>query len=139
MLVAVGRFEEDELRTALRNASAETDRLVQLAGDLLLIARSDRGQLPLRLEPVGVCELLESVRERFAWRAAEEEFAWPDEPGERVRAILRRTVAALGIRASVDVSETDDAREFCRPGRCAGPIHLDPRRICWAAPGVSLV
>jgi len=43
-----------------------------------------------------------------AWRAAEQEFAWPDEPGERVRAILRRTVAALGIRASVDVSETDD-------------------------------
>ena len=64
---------EDELRTALRNASAETDRLVQLAGDLLLIARSDRGQLPLRLEPVGVRELLESVRARFAWRAAEEE------------------------------------------------------------------
>ncbi|MFL5831775.1 MAG: sensor histidine kinase [Solirubrobacteraceae bacterium] len=64
---------EDELRAALRNASAETDRLVQLAGDLLLIASSDRGQLPLRLEPVGVRELLESVRERFAWRAAEEE------------------------------------------------------------------
>jgi spoIIIJ-associated protein len=43
-----------------------------------------------------------------AWRAAEQEFAWPDEPAERVRAILRRTIAALAIRASVDVSESDD-------------------------------
>jgi spoIIIJ-associated protein len=43
-----------------------------------------------------------------AWRAAEEEFAWPEEPAERVRAIVRRTIAALGIRASVDVSESDD-------------------------------
>jgi two-component system, OmpR family, sensor kinase len=64
---------EDELRAAVRNASAETDRLVQLAGDLLLIASSDQGRLPLRLEPVGVRELLDSVRERFAWRAADEE------------------------------------------------------------------
>jgi signal transduction histidine kinase len=64
---------EDELRAALRNASAETDRLVQLAGDLLLIASSDRGTLPLRVEPVGVRGLLENVRHRFAWRAESEE------------------------------------------------------------------
>jgi spoIIIJ-associated protein len=43
-----------------------------------------------------------------AWRAAEREFAWPEEPAERIRAILRRTIAALGIRASVDLSETAD-------------------------------
>ena len=43
-----------------------------------------------------------------AWRAAEQEFSWPDEPAERIRAILRRTISALGIRASVDVSETDE-------------------------------
>ncbi|TMM10513.1 MAG: HAMP domain-containing protein, partial [Actinobacteria bacterium] len=41
---------ETELREALREASAETDRLVQLAGDLLLIASSDREGLSLRLE-----------------------------------------------------------------------------------------
>ena len=43
-----------------------------------------------------------------AWRAAEREFTWPAEPAERVRAILRRTVSSLGVRASVDVSETED-------------------------------
>jgi spoIIIJ-associated protein len=41
-----------------------------------------------------------------AWRVAEKEFAWPDEPVERVREIVRRTIAYLGIRASVDVEET---------------------------------
>jgi signal transduction histidine kinase len=63
---------EEELREALRGASAETDRLVQLAADLLLIAGSEQGELTLRREPVGAQELAESVRNRFAWRAEEE-------------------------------------------------------------------
>jgi two-component system, OmpR family, sensor kinase len=62
---------EEELRDALREASAETDRLVQLAGDLLLIASADRGKLRLREERVFARELLESVDNRFAWRARE--------------------------------------------------------------------
>jgi spoIIIJ-associated protein len=41
-----------------------------------------------------------------AWRATEKEFAWPDEPAERVRDIVRRTIAHLGIRASVDIEES---------------------------------
>src|SRR6185312_5927872 len=44
-------------------------RLVQLAGDLLLIASTEHGQLPLRVERLAVNDVLESVRERFAWRA----------------------------------------------------------------------
>jgi two-component system OmpR family sensor kinase len=63
---------EQELREALTAASEETDRLVQLASDLLLIAISDQGQLPLRLERVAVAEVMESVRKRFAWRAEAE-------------------------------------------------------------------
>jgi spoIIIJ-associated protein len=43
-----------------------------------------------------------------AWRVAEKEFSWPDEPGERVRAIVRRTISFLGIRASVDMAESED-------------------------------
>lgn len=42
------------------------------------------------------------------WRAAEEEFDWPEEPVERVREILRRVVSHLGLRASVDVVERDE-------------------------------
>ena len=61
----------DELRHALRVASDETDRLAQLAGDLLLIAGSDDGRIALRRERVAVGDILESVRNRFAWRAAD--------------------------------------------------------------------
>jgi spoIIIJ-associated protein len=43
-----------------------------------------------------------------AWRESEKEFSWPDEAGERVREIVRRTIAFLGIRASVDIEESED-------------------------------
>jgi signal transduction histidine kinase len=65
-----GRSEE-ELRDALRASVEEVDRLAQLADDLLLIARYDRGRLPLRVEPLDAGSLLESVVSRFQWRADE--------------------------------------------------------------------
>ena len=52
-----GRSNE-ELTEALRSAAEETDRLVALAEDLLVIARSDQGQLPIRREELRVAELL---------------------------------------------------------------------------------
>jgi signal transduction histidine kinase len=61
----------DELERAVRSAAEETNRLSQLAEDLLLIARADQGALPIRLERVSVDELFSTVRERFAGRAAE--------------------------------------------------------------------
>jgi heavy metal sensor kinase len=62
----------DELREALRRSSREVERLAQLAEDLLLIARSDRGRLPLRIEPLRVGDLFASVQSRVAWRAESE-------------------------------------------------------------------
>jgi len=58
-----------ELRAAVTSASRETERLSQLAEDLLLIARGDRGRIPLRVEDVDVDELFASVVSRFDWRA----------------------------------------------------------------------
>jgi signal transduction histidine kinase len=58
----------DELRAAVTSASREAERLSQLAEDLLLIARADRGRLPLRLEDVDVDELFAKVASRFDWR-----------------------------------------------------------------------
>ena len=60
-----GRTNE-ELVAALRSASEETDRLVALAEDLLVIARSDQGELPIRTESLRAGELLERVRDRRA-------------------------------------------------------------------------
>jgi spoIIIJ-associated protein len=49
---------------------------------------------------------VEASADLSAWRDAERRFEWPEEPAERAREILRRTVAYLGLRASVDVDET---------------------------------
>jgi heavy metal sensor kinase len=61
----------EELRDAIRHSSQEADRLSQLAEDLLLIARTDRGRLPLQLDDVAVDELFAAVGSRFDWRAHE--------------------------------------------------------------------
>jgi signal transduction histidine kinase len=63
---------EPELRRTIKTASQETDRLVQLASDLLLIASSDQGGLRLHTERLLAAEVLASVRGRFAWRAEAE-------------------------------------------------------------------
>ena len=59
----------DELEEALRSAADETERLTRLAEDLLLIARSDRGSLPIRRERVSARELLDDVAEPLRRRA----------------------------------------------------------------------
>lgn len=56
----------DELELAIRSAAAETDRLGRIANDLLLLARSEHGRLPLRTEPIDVADVLETVGKRFA-------------------------------------------------------------------------
>jgi two-component system, OmpR family, sensor kinase len=58
-----------ELTEALRSAAEETDRLSRLADDLLVIARSDEGRLPVRPSEIEIEALLGDVRERFRGRA----------------------------------------------------------------------
>jgi heavy metal sensor kinase len=76
-----------ELRLALRASMEEVDRLAQLADDLLLIARYDRGHLPLRVESLDAGELLASVVRRFQWRA-----------DESARALAGQAPAGLQLR-----------------------------------------
>jgi spoIIIJ-associated protein len=47
-----------------------------------------------------------AIVELDAWRAAAETI--PDEPPERVRAVVARVVQALGLRATVDIREDDE-------------------------------
>jgi two-component system OmpR family sensor kinase len=61
----------DEARAAITSAAEETDRLVALAEDLLVIARADQGELPIRPVAIDVGELLEASAERFGGRARE--------------------------------------------------------------------
>jgi heavy metal sensor kinase len=61
----------EELVAAMRSAAEETDRVVGLAEDLLVIARSEHGQLPIRRDRLAAEDLLGSVRERFERRAVD--------------------------------------------------------------------
>ena len=104
---------EDELREALRSAEAETDRLTRLADDLLVLARSDRGTLDLKLEPVPVEDLLQGVARRFRTLAGVE-VSVPD--GLAVRGDRLRLEQALGNLVA-------NASEHGRP-----PIRVYARR-----------
>ena len=55
----------------MASAAGESDRLVQLAEDLLVLARADEGRLPVRPERLDVGELLTTTARRFEARAAE--------------------------------------------------------------------
>ncbi len=87
-----------ELVDALHSAAEETDRLAQLAEDLLVIARSDRGRLPVRLAAVDAEQLLSRVGQRFALRGeqAGRPLEVAAEPGIELTADPLRMEQALG-------------------------------------------
>ena len=62
---------DPQVREALVAAVEECDNLAQLAEDLLVVARTGEGKLPIRPEAVDVGELLHGLRERFVDRARE--------------------------------------------------------------------
>jgi heavy metal sensor kinase len=57
-------------RASVTSAAEEADRLTRLAEDLLVIARSDQGALPVRTGEVEAEQLLGAVAQRFAGRAS---------------------------------------------------------------------
>jgi signal transduction histidine kinase len=92
-----GRSPE-ELRAALGSAAEETDRLTQLAEDLLTIAQTDRGELPVRLARIDVAEILDGVASRFAQRAeaSGKELKQRTDPGLAMAGDRLRLEQALG-------------------------------------------
>src|SRR5207244_1126030 len=110
---------EAELRAALREASVETDRLVQLAADLLLISGADQGELPLRREHVAGRDLLESVRNRFIWRA--------DEAGRPLEVEAPGQSAFTGDRLRLEQALGNLVENALRYGE--GPVRLEARPV----------
>jgi two-component system OmpR family sensor kinase len=88
-LEAALRRTDPHARESLVAALEETDHLAQLAEDMLLIARSGDGALPVRPEDVEVRELLDQARERFRDR----------DEAEGRRIVVR---APEGLRARLD-------------------------------------
>jgi two-component system OmpR family sensor kinase len=60
----------EELEQALRSAAEETERLSHLAEDLLVLARSENGVLPVQRQQLEAVELLADVQARYGRRAA---------------------------------------------------------------------
>lgn len=63
---------KEELRDALVSADAETDRIAQLARDMLTLAQTDNGRLPIEPTLVRVSDMVECIQRRFAQRASSE-------------------------------------------------------------------
>ena len=92
-----GKHTQQELEDALRSAAEEAERLSNLAEDLLVIARSDQGRLPVRPEPLEAGMVLARVAGRFQTRARAEgrPLEADPSPGVELRADPARVEQAL--------------------------------------------
>jgi two-component system, OmpR family, sensor kinase len=78
----------EDLLGSVRSAAEETERLSRLAEDLLVLARADRGRLPVRREELDVAELIRDTAGGFAGRAKEMGVSLTASVQEGVRARL---------------------------------------------------
>jgi len=92
-----GKHTQEELEDAIRSAAEESERLSSLAEDLLVIARSDQGRLPVHPEVLVAGDVLERVAGRFQTRAKVEGRPITADPSEGVllNADLARIEQAL--------------------------------------------
>ena len=88
------RGGEQHLRAAMGSAIEETDRIVKLAEDLLLLARAQDGTLPLAPERLPVSELVSELGERFEPVVVESGRELVVDPG--------RLPAGVSVRADPD-------------------------------------
>jgi two-component system, OmpR family, sensor kinase len=103
------------LAAALRSAGAETDRLSQLANDLLLLARVDSGALPLRRSRFSAGELLEPMAARFHRRMAE--------AGRQIEVVASSDVELLADRRRLEQALGNLIENALRHG--AGTVRLE--------------
>lgn len=107
-----------ELRAALVSGLEETDRLIQLAEDLLVVARSEDGKLALALEPLPVSDLFATFDKRFGARVAES--------GRRLVVEKVQGVVIVGDRLRLEQALTNMVDNALRHGE--GEVRIWARR-----------
>lgn len=85
---------KEELEAAILSASEESERLNRIAEDLLVLARTDRGRLPLRKVPLQAESLVRRVADRFRHQA--------DQQGIRLDAAAPPGLGAAGDPARLE-------------------------------------
>ena len=109
----------EELVAALRSAGDETDRLVRLAEDLLVLAHAGSGGLPIRREDIDVGELIASEVAGISPRASERGITIEQRGPE----VLRAEIDPMRFRQAVG-NLLDNA---VRHSPVGGPIAIDVR------------
>ncbi len=134
-----GAMDDSEVRDSfLETAESETDRLIRLVNDLLLLSRADSEALNLRREAVDMTGLVRATVERLAPQAEARELALnvaasPDTPSvwadpDRVEQVL--------------VNLLDNALKYSRPGGIvtikvsAGPDQSALVQVCDQGMGI---
>ncbi len=118
-LASRGPRTHAELSAAVESAVEEVDRLTRLAEDLLVLARSDHGRLPVRAEPQPLAPLMQQVVEAFSARARAQGRSVELEPDEGLTAFVDGERLRQALGNLVDNSLTHGA----------GPVSLSARRV----------
>jgi signal transduction histidine kinase len=112
-LALSGGGDAEALREVVASALAETDRIGRLANDLLILARADRGRLPVRREPTVLRDLLEQAVKRAGVAASVEcssELVVPVDPirlGQAVGNLLDNAARHGGGEVEVSGTASD--------------------------------
>ena len=110
--------DEVELRAAIASAMEEIDRLIGLAEQLLVVARSEDGEVPLDRKPFAVEDAIAAIEARFAARAGQAHRSVTHEPADGL------TLNADRLR--IEQALTNLVENALRHG--AGPVRLEVRR-----------
>ena len=103
------------LAAALRSAAEETDRLSQLTDDMLLLARADSGELPLRRSDVPAAELLGTIATRYERRAGD--------AGRSIEVVSAPALVVRGDRRRLEQALANLVENSLRHG--AGAVRLE--------------
>jgi two-component system, OmpR family, sensor kinase len=110
-----------ELEAAVRSAADESDRLARLAEDLLVLARADRGRLPVRRERVALAPVVSAAIEGYSRRAESAGVTLE----ARVRDGLEASVDPLRLRQALGNLIDNALRHTGRGGRISVRLGLE--------------
>ena len=114
------RGGERQLRTALVSAVEETDRIIKLAEDLLLLARAQDGTLPIESVELDLAALLSDIEARYAPLIEREGRSLRLEP-----VTMPDTIVVRGDRDRIAQAVSNLIDNTLRYG--AGPVTLSAR------------